>query len=585
MRRYQPKFGRATLKHFRNIFSARQKSRPKAVGQEQLVEVAGFVEPYISELRFQNGARLTLTENSMVVFVGPNGSGKTGALRQVSTLQEAPQRPGPISSLRVHGGGSAKAIKNWIDANCGVTDARYNNEVSRGGVAVSFIGYSDTTIQSVSELFCTFLSTEERLSYIQPPKIIAAATKGATHAIQLLYQTPELEDRISSAFRRAFGRDLIVHRHAGDIIPLYCGNRSRLPAVDQHRREFTAELEKLTKLEHEGDGLKSYATALLQLLALRQIVCCIDEPEAFLHPPQAEQLGEMVASNSGSGQFFIATHSANFLRGLLSRREEDIHVVRLVRDDTSTAAHVLPSDKLRAIIRDPFLRYSNVLEGIFNQRVVLCEAESDCTFYRAQYLALGGSHETLFVPCGGKSKIPDALKFLSALSVDTECVVDFDLLRDRGVLRKLCDHKGIAWQSVYPSLDKLAGYIATEKSSFDKHRLELELRSALDLSVGSAVATETLERISAATRKADPWTMLKRSGIAAVPSGEIYVATEALISLLAQHGIYVVPVGELEGFCRSIGLHGPEWVERVLELDLLHAPELEEARRFVRRLS
>ena len=46
-----------------------------------------------------------------------------------------------------------------------------------------------------------------------------------------------------------------------------------------------------------------------------------------------------------------------------------------------------------------------------------------------------------------------------------------------------------------------------------------------------------------------------------------------------------MPVGEMEGFCKSIGGHGPRWVQEVLEnRDLADDPELETARRFVHEI-
>ena len=55
------------------------------------------------------------------------------------------------------------------------------------------------------------------------------------------------------------------------------------------------------------------------------------------------------------------------------------------------------------------------------------------------------------------------------------------------------------------------------------------------------------------------------------------IALEAL-------GIFVVPVGELERFVKSVGGHGPAWVAEVLKQDLANAPELEPARQFVKKL-
>ena len=49
-------------------------------------------------------------------------------------------------------------------------------------------------------------------------------------------------------------------------------------------------------------------------------------------------------------------------------------------------------------------------------------------------------------------------------------------------------------------------------------------------------------------------------------------------------GILVVEVGELEGFVRSVGNHGPKWVSEVLEKDLKNDFELEDVRRFVKKI-
>jgi hypothetical protein len=41
-------------------------------------------------------------------------------------------------------------------------------------------------------------------------------------------------------------------------------------------------------------------------------------------------------------------------------------------------------------------------------------------------------------------------------------------------------------------------------------------------------------------------------------------------------------MGEIEAFDKSIGGHGPKWVNHVLEKNILNAIELESARKFVR---
>ena len=47
-----------------------------------------------------------------------------------------------------------------------------------------------------------------------------------------------------------------------------------------------------TPLKRQGDGMRSFASVVLHLLAtVTPSILMLDEPEAFLHPPQARLLG------------------------------------------------------------------------------------------------------------------------------------------------------------------------------------------------------------------------------------------------------------------------------------------------------
>ena len=75
---------------------------------------------------------------------------------------------------------------------------------------------------------------------------------------------------------------------------------------------------------------------------------------------------------------------------------------------------------------------------------------------------------------------------------------------------------------------------------------------------------------------------MKRSGRTALPAGEPIKHFDALSKSCSNHGLWIVPVGEIEGFCRSIGSHGPKFVEKVLEERSLETdPELQDAREFI----
>lgn len=46
----------------------------------------------------------------------------------------------------------------------------------------------------------------------------------------------------------------------------------------------------------------------------------------------------------------------------------------------------------------------------------------------------------------------------------------------------------------------------------------------------------------------------------------------------------LVEVGQVESFVKSVGNHGPKWVNEVLPKDLANDPDLEVARNFEKKL-
>ena len=60
---------------------------------------------------------------------------------------------------------------------------------------------------------------------------------------------------------------------------------------------------------------------------------------------------------------------------------------------------------------------------------------------------------------------------------------------------------------------------------------------------------------------------------------------QELQRLCNQIGLWIVPVGEFEGFCKSVGDYGPRWVQQVIEQkNLADDAELEAARKFVQQM-
>ena len=87
----------------------------------------------------------------------------------------------------------------------------------------------------------------------------------------------------------------------------------------------------------------------------------------------------------------------------------------------------------------------------------------------------------------------------------------------------------------------------------------------LDGSATTDLSSQEIHDIRAAISIISKWAELKSHGFSAIPAGDAAAAFKRIERTLREHGIYIVPVGELEGFVREVGGHGPEWVNKVLE--------------------
>src|SRR5262249_23161864 len=144
--------------------------------------------------------------------------------------------------------------------------------------------------QDLVNLFCIYMPTENRLKIGDSASSIAVLDQAPQHPIHVLYADDRVELRISSYFRRAFGKDLIVFRGGGTEIPLFVGDRPK-PQEGKDRISETylqRVRESSPPLKREGDGMRSFASVILMMLTSSpRWVLLLEEPEAFLPPPQA----------------------------------------------------------------------------------------------------------------------------------------------------------------------------------------------------------------------------------------------------------------------------------------------------------
>jgi hypothetical protein len=331
-------------------------------------------------------------KSDIVVIVGPNNAGKSAALRAVRDKLSQNSLSPVISDVQLAKEGTADEVVDWLESFTRKHDLQAPDPVFQafgvgvhGSQARSFWQQGNAFLQSLSRFFCHLLTADERLQAANPAQSIAIVREPPNHPVHYLLRDDRLEEKLSAQFNRAFGVDLVVNRVAGSQVPLHVGARpTPSPGQDRLSYDYVQAVEQLPQLHLQGDGMRSFAGVLLYTSVGRESILLIDEPEAFLHPPQARLLGRMlVADKPELRQLFVATHSGDVLRGVLDAGSASVRVIRIRRVGDVNRVRQLEKDKIAELWGDPLLRYSNILDGLFHEKVIVCEADSDARFYSA----------------------------------------------------------------------------------------------------------------------------------------------------------------------------------------------------------
>lgn len=554
---------------------------------------------WIKSVTFSDGSKVAFAKNDIVVLVGPNNAGKSAFLKEARYLVSALHMASNVlTDLEIETSGTNSDLIQFVRSI-----SKQTNKMDQ----LSFYGGSgfniredhfdiywnkrDKGLDNLVDVFVLSLSTEDRLSAANPPKSIKIASEAPVHPIHSLQIDDSVEAKFCAYFKQAFGMDLIVHRNAGDEVPLYIGEKPDLEkGEDRVSIGYVTKLEKLDLLHKQGDGMRSFVGVLLHAFNSRHSIKLIDEPEAFLHPPQARLLGKMLAiDHPQEGQLFVATHSQSFLNGLLDSGVSNLKIIRIQRDGSINSASVLDSEAIKSVWSDSLLRHSNILDGIFHSKVIICESDSDCRFYSALIDAQYEDAETaapdiLFVHCGGKHRIPIIISALKQLNVPMRVVCDFDLLNAESPLRPIFELLGGDWNQVKSDWELVKREIEQKRPEFLTEDVKQELSSIVDSVAERIFPNEKCSEIKSVLRKSSAWTEAKQVGKSYIPRGNATQAFERLQVKCEARGLFILEVGEVECFSKTTAGHGPGWVSDVLAKDLKLDAELEGARSFVAQL-
>ena len=546
------------------------------------------VNIYVDEISFNDGSSLTLGHSDIVVFTGANNSGKSQVLRDIKSYFVKKEATRIVASdIKSWFGGDIQKLTNKCVNKNGYY---YLQDIHIGRKEYLVNQWNNKNLSSIHSLFINYLSTEDRLNKANPVNSFNTLLEVPKHPIQQLYIDDEQEQNLSNLFHQAFGTEIIVNRGAGSQIPIHMGSKPTIEeGEDRVSRSYLQKLGQLPLIQSQGDGMRSFTGILLDAFTSDYDITLIDEPEAFLHPPQARLLGKMLAKNTPKErQIFISTHSEDFLKGLLDANNENVKIIRINRDGNINYISVLNNDDIKNLWQDPILRYSNILSGLFHSKVVVCESDTDCRFYQAILSAIKDgdsiSPDILFTHCGGKQRLKTVIKALKSLNVKTVAVTDIDVLNDKNTFQEIIEASGEVWGNVETRWKIITEYVKSQRAQLDTEEVKSEIDAIFETFNEPQLTVEITNKIKKVIKQSSAWSKVKETGKTFF-SGDAYKAFGSLYDICKRHGILIVPVGELECFYKPDANHGTKWVNNVLvSVDIKNDAELDSARNFVREM-
>jgi ABC-type cobalamin/Fe3+-siderophores transport system ATPase subunit len=294
---------------------------------------------------------------------------------------------------------------------------------------------------------------------------------------------------------------------------------------------------KALPIDDASDGVKAFCGVITAISAGGPKILLIDEPEAFLHPGLSSRLGKEIGKSllNSEKRCFASTHSANFLMGCV-QSGTPLSIIRLTYKAGVPTARTLPQEKVLHLMRHPLLRSTGILNGLFYESVIVCEADSDRAFYQEineRLLAAGdlrGIQNCLFINAQNKQTVWDIVKPLRELGIPTVGIVDIDVVKEGGtVFSKLLEGAYVPAMSHTP----LQGTRSAIKLKFDQSGKDMKREGGVDV---------------------------------LVPADK--EASNNFFQQLDEYGVFVLRRGELESWLKSLGAtgHGPAWLIAIFQL-------------------
>lgn len=554
----------------------------------------------IAKIETSSGQEIPIPENALVIFVGPNNVGKSTALTDINRLMGTySDDTKVIKKVLQLKEGSAEDLIEWLDKHTekqatGTAPEDYNY-IRDNGQTLSPDGarhhWGTESLVSIWPFLSLFLDASTRQNNTTTGRY-DPMNGYPIEPLHFLLRDEKKRNKLSQIAEEVFDTPLTLNPH-GSNLQLHLGAVNLSAAYPE--KSTIEQLKKMPLLDSQGHGMKSFMYLVLRIMVQDSFIILVDEPEVFLHPPQALALGKRLRTATTNRQVFASTHSSDILRGALSQKSDNpVVIVRLTKNDGKNYANVLDPNSIKKLWSDPIARYSNLLDGLFHHTTIICEGDGDCKFYSAilDRLPKDSGHYSAedlhFTYTSGKSRMAIMAASLRAAGIRVRSVADIDLLRkdDIKILEKLITaHGGKFDDETKKHLRVVNSAIDSLDQKLTQEFVKQEVTNVINEFTTGAVDKDARTRINNLLRASTGWDQIKRAGKNGIPPGDGRKSFDWLTQKLESYGIFIVEVGEMECFVPQIGKHGPGWLADVLEQELDKDAAKSEAGQLVERLS
>jgi ABC-type branched-subunit amino acid transport system ATPase component len=508
----------------------------------------------LKKIAFASGSKpgaspLTIQPGNVTLLVGPNNSGKSRLLREIEGWVLGDDSIHKVSTkFSLHPAADAAAAEAllrkfetiappnhgtshdhiWVGAFSQNPNQRHiHNQVYIPGVTTQ---YSNPDHQSFRTQLVRYYTArlDGRMRFgLSDPQESGDLQATPKNHLWALFVDDSAREEVRAMTEDAFNLHFVIDATA--MTQFRARMSTRQPAskaeeqgLDASARAFHKAAQLLTDL---GDGVQTYTGLIAAVSSFPHKLLLIDEPEAFLHPPLARRLGANLSriAVKRDASLVVATHSADFVMGCLEA-SPDTSVVRLTYTNGVATARALAPTELKVLLKDPLVRSTGALRGMFHRSVIVTEAERDRAFYdeinrrMQEGTPATGVVDALFVNAQNWQTTYKIAGPLRRLGIPAPVVLDIDTIADG-------NQSAGVWTKIYDA----CAVSATDKSRFDSER---------------AAIHPFVQAVSRVT--------FKQLGIGSLGGAELVQVTSH-INNLAQYGIFIVPLGEVEGWLRSLG--------------------------------